>query len=176
LDKLGIVVRREEQQGFLETWKMIGRIMGVQEAMIPDDMAAAKTLFETIQKRQDRPSPEGKAMTQALIDMLGKYEIPASALMRHFLSPELADGFGVEKHSFEEWLIDRAASHRRELDPIAGEVDRRFTLVRTIALHLIKGLVTAETGGKRTPFVLPTNLNFAWHRTEMPSLWQQLRR
>jgi hypothetical protein len=176
LDKLGIKVKPEEQQGFLETWKMIGRIMGVQEALIPDDMAAAKTLYETVQKRQDRPCPEGKAMTQALLDMLGKYGLPGHALMRHFLSPELADGFGVEKHPFEEWLIDSAANYGKEHDRIADKVDRRFLLVRKVALRLIQGLVTAELGGKRTPFVLPTNLNYYWHNSEMPSLWQQLRR
>jgi hypothetical protein len=117
LDKLGINVAPAEQQGFLETWKMIGRIMGVQEALIPADMAAAKALYETIRKRQDQACPEGKAMTQALLDMLGHYGLPGHALMRHFLPPELADGFGVEHHPFEEWLINNATEHRKELDP-----------------------------------------------------------
>jgi hypothetical protein len=175
LHKLGITVIPEEQQGFLETWKMIGRIMGVQEAMMPDDIATAKTLFEMVQKRQDQPSPQGKAMTQALLDLVNRYGIPGHALMRHFLSPELADGFGIENHPLQEALVNCLAGERHLLDPITGLVDR-LSLTRKVGMKLIQGLVTAELGGKRTAFVLPTNLNFAWHRSEMPSLWQQLRR
>jgi hypothetical protein len=170
LNKLGIDVRPEEQKSFLETWKAIGRIMGVREDLLPDDISAAQTLFETVGKRQNEPSPEGKAMTQALLDMLSKYGIPGPALMRHFLSAELADGFGIEKHSFQEWLIERVASHLRLVDRMVAWP------IRELALRLVKGFVTAELGGKRTPFVLPTNLNFAWHRAEMPSVWEQLRR
>lgn len=176
LDKLGIDVWPEEQQSFLEAWKTIGRIMGVREDLIPDDVRAARTLFETVAQRQSQASPEGKAMTQALLEMLGRYGIPGHALMRHFLCPEMADGLGVEKHSFEEWLIDRAVSEREKFDSVAGLLARRFPLLRKMALRLIQGFVTAELGGKRTPFVLPTNLNFEWHRSEMPGLWQQLRR
>jgi hypothetical protein len=170
LNKLGIDALPEEQQSFLETWKAIGRIMGVREDLMPDDITAAQTLFETVGKRQNDPSPEGKAMTQALLDMLGKYEIPGAALMRHFLSPELADGFGIKKHSFQEWLIERVASHLTLVDRMVAWP------IRELALRLVKGFVTAELGGKRTPFVLPTNLNFAWHKDTMPSVWEQLRR
>jgi len=182
LDKLGINVRLEEQQGFLETWKTVGRIMGVQEALIPDDMAAAKTLYETVQKRQDRPCAEGKAMTQALLDLMGKYGLPAHALMRHFLSPELADGFGIKKHPLEEWLINILARRRKDLNYIDNKTDFRFRtyLVRRVAMRLIRGLVTYELGGEGTRFTLPTSLNVqwtrSWTRSAMPTLWRQFRR
>lgn len=176
LRKLGISITEAEAQSFLETWKMIGRIMGVQEQLVPGDMAAAKDLFETVARRQDQPCPEGRAMVEALLEMIGDYKIPGAALMRHFLLPELADGFGIPRHPLEEWLLKSAAHFRAELEPVAGKLDRRFLLMRKTALLLVRGLVNVELGGSRTPFVLPTNLNKEWHRAEMPSLWQQLGR
>ncbi len=176
LGRLGLRTTPLEQEAYLETWKVIGRIMGIQEALIPEDTAAAKTLYETILERQAQPSPEGKAMVHALLDTVNKYGIPGAALMRHFLPAEMADGFEIPKHRFEDWLVKSASDFRKQLEPIAGQLDRSFWLTRKFSLLLIQGLVSAEIVANRAPFVIPTNLNYEWHRAHRPSLWQQLSR
>jgi hypothetical protein len=162
LNRLGIATTAKEQQGYLETWKIIGRIMGIQEAMIPETMAEAKVLCERIQARQVQPCREGKLMNDALLHMMqhnvppGPWKHWPAGLMRHFLPPEIADGFEIPKGEFNERIL--------------------MWVVRKFALSFIQGMITVELGGKRTAFVLPTNLHHEWARSHRPSVWQQLRR
>jgi hypothetical protein len=182
LDKLGISTSEEERQGFLETWNTIARIMGIREEMIPANMGEAKTLCETIQLRQVECCPEGKAMTDALLKMLEHQYPPGplrrwpATLMRHFLPHEVADGFEIPHHKFEEHLLQQAVELRSELDNVAGVVDRRLWILRRSALLLLRFVVTAELGGKRTPFILPTNLHHGWAQSHRIGVWEQLRR
>jgi hypothetical protein len=182
LHRLGINTSTEEEQGYLETWKVIGRIIGIQEALIPDNMADAKVLCDLIQSRQLQACPEGKAMNDALLQMMESKQPPGpwrswpAALMRFFLPPEVADGFAISKHPLEERILQSAAEYRRELEPVGGESDRRLWLVRKFALSFIQCLVSAELGGKRTPYILPTNLHHEWARSHRMSVWEQLRR
>jgi hypothetical protein len=182
LDRLGISTSSDEQQGYLETWKVIARIMGIQEALIPESVQEAKALCEVIQLRQIQTCPEGKAMNDALLQMMGLHLPPGpwrrwpAALMRHFLPPDVADGFGIPNHALEELILEHADEFRRELDRITGEVDRRLWMVRKFALSCLQCLVSVELGGKRTPFIIPTNLHHGWAQAHRTSLWEQLRR
>lgn len=182
LEKLGITPAPEDQQGFLETWKVIARIMGIQEALIPATMADAKELCDTIQRRQVQSCPEGKAMTGALLELMEHHQPPGPwrswpvALLRHFLPPDVADGFGLARHDLEEKILDRAAEFRKELEGMGGDLPRRLWLVRRFALSLIQMLVSVELGGKRTPYIIPTSIHHGWAKAHTPSVWQQLRR
>lgn len=92
LNRLGISTTAEEQQGYLETWKVIGRIMGIQEPMIPQNMAEAKVLCDLIQARQVQPCKEGKLMNDALLQMMehnvppGPWKSWPAGLMRFFFA------------------------------------------------------------------------------------------
>jgi len=55
LQRLEVPTSPEEQQGYLETWKVIGRVMGIQEPLIPETMSEAKVLCDLIQARQVQP-------------------------------------------------------------------------------------------------------------------------
>jgi hypothetical protein len=182
LDRLGIATSSDEQQGYLETWKVIARIMGIQDALIPGSMAEAKALCDLIQLRQVQSCPEGKAMNDALLQMMEHHQPPGpwrswpAALMRHFLPPEVADGFGIPNHALEEHILRHAAEFRRELEPVVGKPERRLWILRKFALSFIQCLVSVELGGKRTPFILPTNLHHGWAQSHRTSVWEQLRR
>ena len=178
LHRLGIVTSPEEDQGFLETWKVIGRLMGIQESMIPATMAEAKTLCDLIQTRQVQTCPEGKAMNDALLQMLegkmppGPWRSWPAALMRFFFPPHVADGFELPHHGLEERLLESASEFRNEI----GTHDPRLWAIRKCALLVMQSFVSAELGGKRTPFILPTNLHHEWAKSHRISVWDQLRR
>lgn len=182
LEKLGIAPTAEEQQGYMETWKPIARILGIREELIPASMPAAKELCDTIQRRQVQSCPEGKAMTDALVQMMEHKQPPGpwrqwpAALMRHFLPPDVADGFGLPRHAFDEHVLERAVDFRKELESMSGDLPRRLWLVRKFALSMIQGFVTLELGGKRTPYIIPTTIHHGWAKAHTPSLWEQLRR
>ena len=182
LHRLGIVTSPEEDQGFLETWKVIGRLMGIQESMIPANMAEAKFLCDLIQARQVQSCPEGQSMNDALLQMLegkmppGPWRSWPAALMRFLLPPEVADGFALPHHRFEEHILERAAEFRHEAEPAGAKNDPRLWAIRKCALLLMQAFVSAELGGKRTPFILPTNLHHEWARSHRTTVWDQLRR
>ncbi len=181
LHRLGIATSAEEQQGYLEAWKLIGRILGIQEALIPDTMPEGNELCELIQRRQLQACPEGKAMNDALLKLLeqklppGRLRNWPGALMRYFLPVEIADRFEIPRFEMEQHMLESAAQFREELEHVSGEIDRRLWVLRKCALLLLRGMVSAELGGKRTPFILPTNLHHGWAQSHRMSLWPKLR-
>jgi hypothetical protein len=182
LDRLGIATSDAEQHGFLETWKVIARVLGIQEVLLPLSMADAKELCELIQTRQVQPSPEGKAMNDALLQMMerqlppGPWRMWPAALMRHFLPAEIANGFEIPHHPLGEQIVRSAEEFRGTLEPLTRETDRRLWIVRKFALCLLQCLFSLELGGKRTPFIIPTNLHRGWVDSHRVSVWSQLRR
>src|SRR4030095_10495664 len=96
LQKMGVDVPREAQEAYLDSWRAVGRIMGVEPVLLPADMSEASALCDGIARRQFVPCEEGRLMTRALLDGIDINMIPftgvAPALMRRFLSPEIADG------------------------------------------------------------------------------------
>jgi hypothetical protein len=182
LEKLGIQVAPEQQQGYLETWNVIARLMGIREELIPEDVGQARELCHRIQERQVQVCPEGKAMTNALLEMTERKIPPGpwrgwpAALMRHFLPAEIADGFEIPRHRFKESILRRLVEigSKDSREPRTNPPHPR--IARGIALRWIKVLVSLELGGKRTPFVLPTNLHHGGAVSRLPSVWQQLRR
>ena len=182
LEKLGIEAGPEEQQGYLETWKVIARLIGIREELIPADVVQARSLCAKIQTRQVAICPEGKAMTDALLS-LTEHKLPPgplrhwpAALMRHFLPEKVADGFEIPMHRFDKMLLSRVTELRKKSDPALEAVGPRLWAVREFALLFMRMLVTAELGGKRTPFILPTTLYHGWAKAHQPSLWEQLTR
>lgn len=121
-------------------------------------------------------------MNDALLQMLESKMLPGpwrswpGALMRFFLPPAVADAFAIPAHPLEERILQHAVDFRHELDSRASESEHRSWILRKFALSFIQGLVTAELGGKRTPFILSTNLHHEWAMAHRTSIWDQLRR
>jgi len=151
----------EAQEAYLDAWRAVGRILGIEPALLPDDLAEARTLTDTIHRRQIAPSKEGRLMTTALLDMLEE-NIPAppfkgvaGSLMRRFLPSEVADGLGVPSHA----LDDRLA---RLFADVTGDLDTALLASRRLSVGLLQWMVTVDRGGKRTPFHVPKTLHDNW--------------
>lgn len=82
LEKWGVKLSLEEKEAFLHLWKLIGYLMGIREELLTDNWEEAEELFALIQKRQCGGSPDGIALTSALIGMLEEYlpKLPGSEL------------------------------------------------------------------------------------------------
>jgi hypothetical protein len=176
LEKLGIRLTAQEQQGFLEAWRAIARLVGVQEPLIPASMEEAKELCDIIQRRQVETSPEGIQMTRALLDMMKSHSPPGFAgwpiaLMRHLIPPDAIVALDIPPAS--EWqmrTLQRIAARRASSSP------DQPSLFRKMALRWIQSIITAELGGKRTPFIIPTTLHHGSAALNRPGVWEQLRR
>lgn len=81
LRKIGYAVAHEQAAAFLHLWNVIGHFLGLQEHLLPADEKTAARLDRAIAQRHFKPSPEGIALAQALIDSIEE-NVKATPLMR----------------------------------------------------------------------------------------------
>jgi hypothetical protein len=72
LRKFDITVPPAHAAAYLDAWCVIGRMMGIREELIPEDLESARVLTDTIQRRQIATSPEGRRLTSALLAAMGE--------------------------------------------------------------------------------------------------------
>jgi Dyp-type peroxidase family len=167
LRRLGVTVGAEAAEAYLDAWRAVGRIMGIQEKLLPADMREAQALTETIVRRQVAASAEGRLMTGAMLEMLESNAPPLfkgfpAAMMRHFLSAETADQLGVPRHRLDERIIDVATQLAGALDNVVEHSKRRERIIRRFSLHLLQWMVDVDRGGKRSQFHIPPDLLKHW--------------
>jgi hypothetical protein len=162
LGKLGVIV--DWPPGYLNTWRVVAQIMGLRPEMIPDTPEEAGVLCDTIQARQVQPSPEGRALTTALLEMLEHYSAPGfkgmpASLMRLFLPPDVADGLGIPDHRFDDFLVRLGVKLEHFLSREGGS---ELLRLRRFGTDFVEMLIRAELGGRRPDFRIPTELQDAW--------------
>jgi hypothetical protein len=81
LRKIGYAIAHEQAAAFLHLWNVVGHFLGLQEQLLPADERTAARLDRAIAQRQFKSSPEGIALTQALIDSIEE-NVKASPLMQ----------------------------------------------------------------------------------------------
>jgi len=187
LRKLGIDVSPNEELAFLQAWRVVGTILGVNSKVIPETMEEARELTELIISRQVRPSEESRLMTAKLLEMYQENVtgpifrgVPA-ALMRRFLPKGVADKLGVPKSLFYSALV-------RIVGTITVYADRflKFgtdkSLYRRFSLSFIQFMINMKRGGVRPNFAIPTELDKDWRvspqfrrKTAMESVKSYLR-
>ncbi len=100
-----------EAEDFLHLWNVIGFLNGVTEELLPQNLREAFLLDKAITRRHFRPSPEGKALTKALLraieDLIPTFTLKAlpAAQMRFLLGDEYADWLGIPEVPVEKRLV-----------------------------------------------------------------------
>ncbi|MDF2630602.1 MAG: hypothetical protein K0R39_4433 [Symbiobacteriaceae bacterium] len=101
LGRLGVSFTETEAADYIYFWSVVGAMLGVAPELIPHDMAGAQALTAQIFRRQHAATPEGRAMTEA---MLRTYSglLPGRVLagffpafIRYLSGDEIADLLGV---------------------------------------------------------------------------------
>jgi hypothetical protein len=172
LHKLGGEVDPADADAYVRTWGYVASILGVRSELLPDTVADARVLTETIQRRQIARSAEGVALTRALLEMLAEqmgggwfaHRFPA-ALMRHFLG-HWAEVIEVPRADVAGVAVELLHRLCVALDELVD--DRRFSrwLMGRANLLLIDALLRRERDGQRAPFEIPTALLDGWGADE----------
>ena len=164
LERMNVPMARRDEQAWIECWGGIARMLGLRDELIPATVEESRRLKDKIQSRQIEPSPEGRELTVALVDMYNRI-IPGTfidgispTLMRQFLPPGVADGLGVPKANYTRYLVwaMRTAVGCGVFEKRMRRSFRRFNLA------LIQALLTIERGGTRPAFAIPTHLADGW--------------
>jgi hypothetical protein len=113
LRKLEIAVNYPKQQAFMHLWNTIGSLLGLSDDLLPPDGKAAILLEQGISRRQFRPSEQGRALTQGLVNYF--YSLNAQPpfgsaqtvqLMRFLLSNDVANIIGLPNGEAPRALIN----------------------------------------------------------------------
>jgi hypothetical protein len=170
---LQIHLTPEQQEAWLYAWVAVGRIIGVDERLLPANVAEARELTFLIRQRQVACSQEGVAMTAALIEGMQQITpdlfdgLPVS-MIHFFLDQDQWQGLNVAdllRVPKPDWtaIIPRAIKHISAVVDWVG--DNTFvvaTLLRLISKDVVEGMLLVERGGQRTPFYIPDELQDRW--------------
>ncbi len=174
LAKLKIEVSDEDREAYVSAWGVIGEVMGVRADLIPRSFAEAKALAQIVHARQIAPSPEGSALTKALIE---GYEtivpkeflrgMPAS-MIHFFLDVDPFTGrntaamLDVPHADWTESLTKVATTIGDALENVSKHFDVGAKFLRWFGLEMIKAMLLVERGGNRPGFSIPLTLRAQW--------------
>ncbi len=167
LERLGVTMSTGEQEDYLYAWRIIGEVLGIDPAAIPETLAEAKICGEAIARRQHGYSEEGVALTKALLEM-HKDLIPGDlmdgvipALIRRTVGDEMADYLEIPKSSWEIAVkhIPFAGKMLDKVDTISGFVGN---MVDQVGLALLQREGYRVLGYEHGPYDLPDSLPGAW--------------
>jgi hypothetical protein len=182
LARLGATLTPQQQQAYLETWLIVGGLMGIEPELLPHTVEEASAITALIERRQVAASPQGSEMMAALLGMMAA-NLPAmfntmpAAMIREFLPPDVATFLGVPSHRFEEALLRLADDALRPLQRLVNREAQRRTLVRTFSIHLLRWMLKVELDGQPARFAIPDALQEDWQIAppdSEESFWEKL--
>jgi hypothetical protein len=179
LQKLGVTPPAAAQEQYLAAWRYVGRLMGLEEALIPTSMADAEYLKQRIQDRQIGPSEEGRMLTKALLDMMERNSelaplknMPA-VLMRHFLPEDVSNFLGIPDHPVEKFAVAALELLAKGEEVLMRDSPMLQRAARSFSVHFIRWMVNVELGGRSAPFEIPLELHRRWGLSEEKTFWQR---
>jgi len=176
LKNWGIPVSRQEHEGFLHMWKVIGHTMGIHSELLTDNLEEAEQLYAMIQKSQASYSESGVVLTESLMGFLNEYLPPFPGFSEHLSTALIVSQLGKEQATkiiSEENMKATFTFWRRPVFKIAGKVFKVFLHLRGKYYHRYKHLggITANriheaseqliqswrSAYLRKPFFVPVN-------------------
>lgn len=169
LASIGLPLKAEEQEAYLQSWQAVGHLMGVHPQLIPQTMADAAILTAKIEKRQIAASPEGKQLTAALLQMMDHasprfaHGIPP-AIMRELLPPNVADFLGVPQSTLHKWVLKAMIGTARAIDTLTARRKGRTVVFRWLTVHMVQWMIDLNLG-RPARFEIPLTLINSWNVT-----------
>lgn len=165
MQRFGMLVTPEEAEAYLHAWKVVGHLIGVDESLMPSNMAEANILANTIFDRQEQASKAGTELTGALLSFM-KSQLPGrwldtfpATLVRQSIDADVADLLGVPRSNWTIALFKLELLFFRTL----GRFNQRqhSRLLHWLSYQMVQELVTLERGGDRDLFRIPPTLQAA---------------
>lgn len=166
LERLGAVTTEAQRASYLYAWRAIGSVMGVHQELIPVDLAEARTLTDTIRRRQSARSEAGDVMVAALLGTM-QASVPAllrgfpATLLRYFLQQD-ARYLALPPADWTRVLAVVMHGMTRLFDRIAGESRLSRAIFRAFNRRFIGAFMAVERGPHRPNFALPDHLARSW--------------
>ncbi|WP_224360877.1 oxygenase MpaB family protein [Hyalangium versicolor] len=170
LEKMGCVLSDTERQAYYHAWRVVGYVMGIDERLLPEHVTEGFRFQELIQRRVYGPTPEGRTLTQALLEMM-EHSLPGNVfdnmpatLTRYLIGDSAADLLAVPPSNWTRALLGPLKVLGWVSDDVVNlQGPQASKLIGLVSRKLLDGLLWVNRGPDRVPFRLPTTLRESWN-------------
>ncbi|MFV0308850.1 MAG: oxygenase MpaB family protein [Desertimonas sp.] len=162
----GVEVTDQQLDDHLHLWCVIGRLLGIDEELLPTGLDDARRAQQAIFGRQQEASYVGRALTATLLDLVDD-RAPrwlgwmAPAMARRYLGDAVADMVAIPAAGRRSRLLDVLVVLTRWSSRHGGG----HLIERRLGRAMMEGLLAAGRGGQRVPFAIPDTLVPSDHPT-----------
>ena len=172
---LGITLSSGEASAYLHCWNVVGHVLGIRDELLAHDLEDAARLFEAIKRQRAADTPDGRALTSAVLGVCESFAGPSRILLRPIprilmwglLPAQTCAMLGVPALGL--WH----AAYRPFLRTVARLVNRTASdafrglpdtarLSAVLSRRLLEDIVALPRGGERTAFRIPEHLAQSW--------------
>jgi hypothetical protein len=170
LKTMGAQISNREADSYVYAWSAVGRLLGIDEALLAWNEHEALALATRIGARQLRATPEGKRLAHQLMAAVATlFPIAgyASSLTHHFLKDtafggDVARVLDLPEPGWTRALVAARAWQKRQvlrlLDVVPGAHRRRSFLAR----RFVQNMLRARRPQGTPPFEVPHELATSW--------------
>ncbi|HEX2441543.1 MAG TPA: oxygenase MpaB family protein [Methylomirabilota bacterium] len=172
---LGITITPEEAEAYLHCWNVVGHVLGIREELMAHDVADAERLFEAIKRKRAADTPDGRALTTAVLGVTESFAGPSRILlqpiprilMHGLLAPPTCTmlgvaALGVWATTYQPFLRLVARTTNMSASDVFRDLPVTAQLSALISQRLLDELVRLPRGGQRTAFHMPEKLAKRW--------------
>ena len=170
LRKMGAKLSREDADAYVLAWAAIGRLLGVDDALLPASEADAATLARTIGGRQIRPTAEGKELNDQLLRAVGTlFPVQGYAVsLTHFFlddsvfGPDVARALQLPQPNWTRWLVWARAHQKRVVLGLLNRVPGARWRRSEIAKRFAQAMILLRRPDAHVPFEVPRRWISRW--------------
>jgi len=172
---LGITLSSEEERGYLHCWNVVGHVLGIRDELLAHNLDDAARLFDAIKRKRAADTPDGRALTAAVIGVSESFAGPSRILlrpiprilMRGLLQAETCAMLAVPKlglwhTAYRPFLRTSARLVNRNASDVFQGLPDTARLSALISHRILEEIVTQPRGGQRTAFHMPEQLARSW--------------
>jgi hypothetical protein len=169
LEQLGIELEPVEKEAYIHCWRIIGRLTGLHDDMIPENAADAIKLGISILDHQIARSEQGSELMQALLEFQnkksGKLMSPQGniAMMRLMMGNKISDLLDVPKT--EQGRIDRLGRRIKRITRVMEIIDHSLVFAMILQFFnkiIARLMINKMTKSRIINFYLPRSLKKDW--------------
>ena len=172
---LGITLSPEETRAYLHSWNVVGHVLGIRDELLAHDLDDAARLFEMIKRQRAADTPDGRALTAAIIGVCERFAGPSQILlrpvprilMRGLLQPETCTmlavpALGLWHTTYRPFLRAGARLFNRTAGDTFQNLPDTARLSALLSGRLLEEIVRLPRGGQRPAFHIPDKLARSW--------------
>jgi hypothetical protein len=169
MERLEIDVSDDEREAYVHAWSVIGHVMGVRDDLLAHSVDEARLLFERIKARRRGASPEGKALTAALLGWM-EGEMPRllrrvpGEMMERLMDPDDLLLLGVDhgERNAADRLFDGLLHGVEKVVEGLEALPLGRRAAEAMFSHIVKAVWDSEKVWMAEAFALPPSLRQSW--------------